>query len=187
LFVVDEAYLPFLEDEPNHTLVGELKTSRNLIVLRSMTKLYALPGLRLGYAIGSAQLAAAVRAQLPPWSVNGLAQAAGLLALDDRDFLASTRAWFHAERTAFDKALESLSQYLLPVPSQANFNVLRLQQGSSAGLTAALAKRGIAIRDASNFVGLSERDVRVAVRTADDNERLVTELHSFFDDQGSEE
>jgi threonine-phosphate decarboxylase len=184
LFVVDEAFLPFLEDEEDHSLVAELSGSANLIVLRSMTKLYALPGLRLGYAIAGVQLANSIRAQLPPWSVNGLAQAAGLAALEDRDFLARTRAWFSAERRVFDQVLDSLSHHLAIVPSQANFNLLRLRHGSSSWLAASLAERGIAIREASNFIGLSEGHFRVAVHKAPDNESLLGELRSLLGERG---
>jgi len=150
-----------------------------------MTKLYALPGLRLGYAIASVALANLIRAQLPPWSVNGLAQAAGHAALEDGAFLAQTRAWFGAERRVFDQALASLSHLLVIVPSQANFNLLRLRHGSAAWLTTVLAERGIAIREASNFIGLSEGDFRVALRGAPDNERLLSELRSVLGDRGA--
>lgn len=185
LFVVDEAFLPFREEELKHSVVAELKHAANLMVLRSLTKLYALPGLRLGYAVASASLASSFRVQLPPWSVNRLAQAAGLAALEDHDFLARTRAWFRTERSALDQALEGLSHHLQIIPSAVNFNLLRLRQGFSAGLATTLAERGIIIREAANFVGLSEDYFRVAMRTAPDNERLLGELASIFDDRGA--
>jgi threonine-phosphate decarboxylase len=176
LFVIDEAFLPFLEHEGEHSLVAEASAASNIIVLRSMTKVYAVPGLRLGYAVTNATLAQAIRNQLVPWSVNGLAQAAGLAALDDSGFLGTTRAWFKAERQAFDEALGSLAPHWEVIPSQANFSLLRLRQGSSSGLVQALAERGIAVREASNFVGLSAGYLRLALRKAEDNERLLGEM-----------
>jgi threonine-phosphate decarboxylase len=183
-FVVDESFLPFREDEQEHSLLPRLNGSTNYIILRSMTKLYALPGLRLGYAITNAPLARSIRAQLPPWSVNGLAQAAGRAALEDRDFLARTRAWFGSEHRTFHQALDSFGHHLAVVPSQANFILLRLRHGSSAWLAAALAEQGIAIREASNFIGLSEGHFRLAVRTATDNERLLSALRSLLGGKG---
>ncbi|HLJ93007.1 MAG TPA: threonine-phosphate decarboxylase CobD [Gemmataceae bacterium] len=184
-FVVDEAFLPFLESEPEHSLVPLVHGSAKVIVLRSLTKLFALPGLRLGYAIAARPFADSIRAELPPWSVNRLAQIAGLAALDDHDFLARTRTWFRAERSSFHQALEGLSHHLQIIPSEANFFLLRLRQGSSAGLATALAEDGISIRDASNFVGLAAGDFRVAVRTAAENSRLVGALHSLLDEKGN--
>jgi threonine-phosphate decarboxylase len=183
-FVVDEAFLPFLEQEQQLSLIGELGRLPNLIVLRSMTKLYALAGLRLGYAVASAPLANSIRTQLPPWSVNGLAQSVGLAALEDRAFLKATRAWFRVERESFDRALSSLCHGLEVVPSRANFTLLRLRQGSSAWLVRALAERGIVVREASNFIGLSEGYFRVALRTPPDNERLLHELGSLLGEKG---
>ena len=181
LFVIDEAFLPFLEKEGEHSLVAETSASPNLIVLRSMTKVYTVPGLRLGYAVMNATLAQAIRTQLAPWSVSNLAQAAGLAALDDSRFLEMTRAWFKAERKAFDRILASLAPHLEVIPSQANFSLLRLPNGSSGGLVQALAEKGIAVREASNFVGLSAGYLRVAVRLATDNERLIGEMRKALE------
>jgi threonine-phosphate decarboxylase len=182
-FVVDEAFLPFLEDEREHSLISGLSAFTNLIVVRSMTKVYAFPGLRLGYAVSNEALADLVRSQLPPWSVNRLAQAAGLAALADSGFLAQTRAWFKSERKSFSQALSRLSEHVDAVPSEANFTLLRLRHGTAAWMAQALAESGIAVREASNFVGLSERYIRVALRTSLDNERLLDKLRSVFQGQ----
>jgi threonine-phosphate decarboxylase len=180
LFAVDEAFLPFREDDREHSLIAEASASTNLIIIRSMTKVYALPGLRLGYAVTNAALADLIRSQLLPWSVNALAQAAGLAALADSGFLAQTRTWFNSERRSFNQTLDRLSEHADTIPSQANFTLLRLRHGTAAGMAQALAKSGIAVREASNFVGLSERHLRVALRTSLDNERLLDKLRSVF-------
>jgi threonine-phosphate decarboxylase len=183
LFAVDEAFLPFLQDEREHSLLSELSASPNLVIMRSLTKVYALPGLRLGYAVTNAALADSIRNQLPPWSVNTFAQAAGLVALADSGFLARTWTWFNSERKSFNQALASLSEHMDVVPSQANFTLLRLRHGTAAWMAQALAENGIAVREASNFVGLSERYLRVALRTSLDNERLLGKLASVFQEQ----
>ena len=94
------------------------------------------------------------------------------------------RAWFRAERQSFDRALESLSNGLEVVASRANFTLLRPRQDSSAWLVRALAERGLAVREASNFIGLSQGHFRVALRSAPDNARLLHELSSLLDEKG---
>jgi threonine-phosphate decarboxylase len=198
IFVVDEAFLPFLAEEKYHTLIPALERLRNLVVLRSLTKLYAFPGLRLGYAVLPARPTGLVNVALrsPPWSVNSLAQIAGLAALDDAEFLARTHAWLAAEHGRFVRRLAELSPDLQVVRSQANFILLRLRdapQTRRAGgvsprrsnapgspLVAQLAKRRISVRDASNFVGLDDHYIRVAVRTRAENDRLVAALSTLL-------
>jgi threonine-phosphate decarboxylase len=179
-FVVDEAFLPFLDSEAEHSLVPATARLPNLLVLRSMTKLYALPGLRLGYVVAGEGLARRVRTQRVPWSVNVLAQAAGVAALEDDSFLRQTRAWLRAELPSLAGRLRDLPSWIDPLPSRANFVLIRLQGITAPDLTHRLAARGIAVRDASNFVGLGGHYVRVAVRSAGDNRRLVDELVSLF-------
>src|SRR5262249_53346689 len=124
LFAVDEAFLPFHRDEAEHTLVPLLNRLPNLVVLRSLTKVYAVPGLRLGYAVTSADRAARLRAHLPPWSVNAVAQAVGLAVMEDRGFLGETHRWLASELPAFLEQLRALSARLPPVPSPADLLLL---------------------------------------------------------------
>jgi threonine-phosphate decarboxylase len=176
-FVVDEAFLPFLANEGKHSLIPAVKRLANLVVLRSLTKVYALPGLRLGYAVSNPQLAARIREQVVPWSVNTIAQAVGAAVLDDEVFLARTRAWLPAALESFNSRLAGCSSCLEPLPSRANFVLVRLNGITSGWLTRRLLERGIAVRDASNFVGLDDHFVRVALRQPEANERLLRELH----------
>src|SRR5262249_49752338 len=87
LFVIDESFLPFLREDPQVSLIPAVATFSNLIVLRSLTKIYAFPGLRLGYAAANPELARRIGSQIVPWSVNALAQKAGLAALRDAAYL----------------------------------------------------------------------------------------------------
>jgi threonine-phosphate decarboxylase len=176
LFVVDEAFLPFLPDEAEHSLVPLLGRLPNLVVLRSLTKLYALPGLRLGYAVAHPDLAERLRDQLVPWSVNALAQAAGVAALDDAAFLRRTRAWAGAELPFVNETLAGLTRNLEPVPSQAVFVLFRVRGLTAAWLAGALCESGIAVRDASNFVGLDAHYVRVSLRSPEHNRVLLWAL-----------
>jgi threonine-phosphate decarboxylase len=177
VFVVDEAFLPFREDEAEHTLLPVCERVPNLMVLRSLTKVYAVPGIRLGYAVATPALAARLREQVVPWSVNTMAQVAGVMALDHGGYLlAATHTWLRETREPFRAGLAGCSTCLKPLPSQANFLLVRLAEVTSGWLARRLAERHLAVRDASNFVGLDEHYVRIAVRTRSKNERLLREL-----------
>jgi threonine-phosphate decarboxylase len=176
VFVVDEAFLPFRPDESAHSLAAAVERLPNLIVVRSLTKLYALPGLRLGYALAAPEWAERLREQLPPWSVNALAQLAGLTALEDTLYLEATHTWFQTEPVRFFQKLRNLGDHLEALPMQANFILLRLRHASAETVARRLAERRILVRDASDFVGLGPSWVRVAVRTVAENERLLAAL-----------
>jgi len=183
MFVVDAAFEQMMIGKgaiSNWQQIGGLPP--NLIKLKSLTKCFALPGLRLGYATGRVDLIEKVRRQIVPWSVNTLAQVAGVAAMGD--FQASilrSRLGYADEVAGFRSQLAAMSRHVHVVPGQANFVLLRLLTITAPALCARLAERGIAIRDASNFVGLDERYVRIAVRTPADNQRLLTELKSILE------
>lgn len=175
MLVVDEAFVDFVT--PDERLTSLLARFDNLLLLRSMTKLYAIPGLRLGYLLGSAAAVNAIAELQPPWSVNALA--AGLVAplLADRDYLARTRAWLDAERPWLQGELAALG--LDVVPSHANFLLFRdarLQDargGSMPALLEHLARGGILVRHTHHFIGLEGAWLRVAVRSRPENRALV--------------
>jgi threonine-phosphate decarboxylase len=192
IYVVDEAFVPLclrdflvLRGYPS-SVIPLLSRAENLIVLRSMTKFFALPGLRLGYAVTAPELADRIRRALPGWPVNVLAQAAGLAALADRDFQGRTRDWLVAE-AGFLNCPELQVPGFRPLPSSASFVLVRLHKISSSELRSRLIRRGILIRDASNFVGLDDRYVRIAVRTKEDNRQLVGALREVLTEMPSAE
>jgi len=180
VFVLDEAFLPLLPDGEDQTLAPTAARAENMIVLRSLTKAYALPGLRLGYAVSNPRLAARLRAQVVPWSVNALAQAAGLAALDDDDFLCKSLTKLWREVEPFRAGLRFCSERLEPLPTRATFFLVRLHGLTSGRLAGRLAGRGIAVRDAANFVGLDARHVRLSVRSRSDNGALLDALQSVL-------
>jgi threonine-phosphate decarboxylase len=180
VFIVDEAFMPFREDETDHSLIPSLKSRQNVIIIRSMTKIYALAGLRLGYAVTSPRLASRLKEQLVPWAVNALAQVAGVAALDDGNYLATSRAWLGVMLSRILPRLANCSRCLRPVASEANFVLVHLSNVTAGWLSRRLAERGIAIRDASNFIGLDSHYVRFSLRRPDDNERLLRELRHVF-------
>ena len=173
LFVVDEAFADFVADYA--TLVRDLPV--NVVVLRSMTKFFAIPGLRLGFAVASPDMAARMREHLLPWSVNALAQAAGAAVLSDRDYADRSRQFVREQRESLAAGLGAIPG-LFVYPGCANFLLVRLNRSDvdAPALAARLIRRGIAIRVCDNYPGLDGRFFRVAVRTPQENARLLEEL-----------
>ncbi len=166
LFVVDEAYLPFA---PMARSALALDTP-NILVLRSMTKAYALAGLRLGYAVGPESLVTALKRTQPPWSVNVMAQAAGLVVLGQSQWLENTLARLQEDARNLMQTLRNMGRR--PHPSVTHYALLPV--GDASRMRAALLRQGIVVRDASSF-GLPQH-IRIAARTPAENARLVHAL-----------
>jgi len=167
LVVVDEAYRQFVDDPPATT---GLLSLGNVVLVRSLTKDYAMPGLRLGYALAPEPLRRALDAVRPPWSVNAVAQAAGLAALRDETHLRRARQEVRRARAYLSEALPGLGFRV--VPSAANF--LLVEVGDGAAVRSALLRRGLCVRDCASF-GLPAF-VRIGLRTVPECERLVAAM-----------
>lgn len=170
LLVVDEAYMPFVERA--ESLLDLLDDGA--VLLRSLTKDYALAGLRLGYALAAPEVVRALEKVRPPWSVNAAAQAAGLAALADREHLARARREVAAARSYLAHELPRLG--LRAIPSAANFLLVRV--GDAAALRAALLARGCCVRDCTSF-GLPEY-IRIGLRTVPECGCLVAAMREVL-------
>ncbi len=172
-FVIDEAFFDFVEK--TESLISNRPS--NVIILRSFTKFYAIPGLRLGYAIGEPHLIQKIKKVMPLWSVNGLAQAIGEHALQDHAYTLRTRALVQQQREFLLNEMQSIPG-LTVFSGQANFLLVRLDRQDVDGPTLArqMLSLGIAIRVCDNFNGLDKRFFRVAVRSEGENLKL---LHSL--------
>lgn len=175
--VVDEAFMDFCEES---SVKQTIALSDEAIVLRSMTKFYGIPGLRLGYAISNAALAERLDAAGGPWRVNTLALAAGAAALQDTSHNEKSLIYIRRERSALVEHLARFSQLSL-YPTSTNYLFVEIRRGvTSRELKELLLSRRILIRDCASFTGLSERFFRVAVRTRDENNRLLEALDSIL-------
>lgn len=172
LLVVDEAYVNFVEDRWDATPLLRGDEGESVVLLRSMTKDYGLTGLRLGYALASPGVVAGLARWQPDWSVNSLAQVAGLVALADADYLTSAR---RAVRESKDFLAESFKEMgFRSLPSAANF--LLVEVGDGAAWREKLMRKGIFVRDCASF-GLPDC-IRVGVRAMPDCRKLVEAMMS---------
>jgi len=174
--VIDEALIDFVEGESIKQLIRD---NPYLIVLRSLTKYYALPGLRLGYLLAHSRTVTHFAAYLEPWSVNGPAQKVALACLADESFGLKTDRWLQRERNFLAQALIALKG-LAPYPSSTNFLLVRIANGSDAlELRAFLWHKKILIRACNSFAGLGSDHFRVAVLRRNDNRRLLEALREW--------
>jgi threonine-phosphate decarboxylase len=175
--VVDETFIDFIEGESVKQLIRE---NPYLIVLRSLTKFYALPGLRLGYLLAHAQRVAQLAAYLEPWSVNGPAQKVALACLADPNFGLKTERWLHRERNFLAQALIALKDFQ-PYPSSANFLLIRIAKDNpdALELRSFLLRKKILIRACNSFAGLGSDHFRAAVLQRRDNLRLLEALREW--------
>jgi adenosylcobyric acid synthase len=176
-FIIDEAFLEFIED--GKTLGAE---AHNLLTLNSMTKFYGVPGLRIGYGILPPALAARLKEDLPPWTVNSLAQAVGTKALKDSAYQQKTRDACRQLGRELALELHKIG-HLKVYSSQANYFFIKvIGQGDARGLAEYCLQRRIMIRRCENYQGLDSSHLffRIAVRTRPENLRLVEVLHGYF-------
>jgi L-threonine-O-3-phosphate decarboxylase len=171
VLVVDEAFMEFTETEAE-SLAGRGDLP-GLVVVRSLTKLWALPGVRAGYLLCDPGLAAELRAARQPWSVNGIACAALIACAGDRTTPARVAERVTGARDELVAGLRRLPGVRV-WPSAANFLLLAVPAGEA--VRSRLAERGIAVRPADSFPGLGPDHLRVAVRPAAQVTRLVTAL-----------
>lgn len=201
LTVVDESYLPFLPDEADRTMIGPTSTRENLLVLRSFSNFYAMPGLRVGYAIAPPDMVTRLRQYQDPWTITAAAEAAALAAIEDSGYREQSvegiaresrrlveRLWeIPGLRPAWPDRVRPESAPPLP-----NFVLISLTQTDwdSVRLHEALARRGFLVRECSDFPGLevgslltgpdqlvaTRGQIRVAVRRPEENDRLLAKL-----------
>ena len=174
---VDECFIE-LSDRPADTLAKRAGELDNLVILRSLTKSFALAGLRLGYSISSPDIAARLQSMQVHWSVNGLAQAAGIAALrHPKGYLAKSRAAVRQGRKFLQDAIDNTKRELIPLQSAANYFQVYAPAWDSTKLRDTLLKTsGVLVRDCRTFNGMDNHHIRVAVKTPRENARLVSAL-----------
>lgn len=175
LVVVDEAFMDFLPPQQQQSLISVVQDYENLVILRSLTKFYSLPGLRLGYCIAHPSRLRRWQQWRDPWSVNSLAEAAAIAVVGDTEFQQATWNWLKVARMQLYQGLASLPG-LQPRISAANFLLVHSEQSASLLQENLLKHSQILIRDCLSFPELGDRFFRVAVRKEAENQRLLEGL-----------
>jgi threonine-phosphate decarboxylase len=171
--IVDEAFIDYCQAQ---SVVSMLHAYPRMMVLRSLTKFYAMPGLRIGYLVGASKVVDQLKDRQPPWSVNSLAQEVALAVLGDEAYATKSRTFMTSERSRFMRGLRALSNVYV-YPSSANFLLIELPATTCASeVTDRLAAARLLVRDCSAVPGLTAQMIRVAIRTAKENRRLIAAL-----------
>lgn len=178
--VVDESFLDFLPDEKDYSVRDLVRTYRHLLVVRSLTKFYAMPGLRLGFASGHESLVGRLEQGKDVWNVNSLAQAAGVAALGLKEYHSKSRRFVQQEKDWLYARLCEI-RGLKPLRPSVNFIMTDVSQTglTSAELTARMRAQGVLVRDCANYAGLEgQQYIRLAVRTREENEQMLKALEA---------
>lgn len=170
--ILDECFLEFL-DEPNRYEMSDLRGEYpNLLIIKAFTKIFSMPGLRLGYAISSNQdILEEMSWKLQQWNVSVPAQMAGVAALEKpKEYIRQTREYVSGQREYMRNIMKMMGYVVFA--SKANYLFFK----GRPGLEKEALEAGFLIRDCQNYEGLSEGFYRIAVRTKEENERLITWL-----------
>jgi len=176
--LLDEAFIDFIGE--HESLGREAVNYPNIIILRSLTKFFALPGLRLGFAIANRDLVSRIEKLKDPWNVNTFAAAVGREVLKDEEYIKRTREYIDRERNFLWHKLKEFDG-LKPFKPSANFILVKITGNFTASyLSRELLKKGIMIRTCGDFAFLDDTYFRVAVKSREDNETLIEALKSIL-------
>ena len=180
--VVDESFMDFIKTSEAFSALPLVKKYHNLFVLHSLTKFYAIPGLRLGFAATQKEVLKPLYQAKDPWNVNSLAQIAGSVALDDKIYQRRGRTYTRTEINYLYEELQTISKLKVYEPT-VNFILVNIAKTgfTSAQFRQKLLTYNIAIRDCANYPGLDEFYVRFAVRTREENDALIDALMEILD------
>ena len=181
-FIIDESYMPFVKSGEKISMIRI--GLPNVIILNSMSKIFKIPGLRIGFLISSKNIIKKLEPFMLPWSVNSIAQAAVLYLMEKRDevdvFIKETRDFIEIEREIFISKFENISSIKL-FPSTTTFILARLFGNYKAqNICSYMSQYKILIRDCSNFRGLSDNFIRISLKTRDINMMVADKILSFL-------
>ncbi len=185
---IDEAFIDFLKDRMKESIINTKENRYNLFVTRAFTKFFAIPGLRLGYGIYfDKNLEKEISEKKEPWSVNNIAEIAGLTVLDDTEYIEKTLKWITEEKIYMYEKLNEITG-IKPYKTETNFITVKIEDKLFSKelnvkiLREKILEYGILIRDASNFKFLDERFFRLAIKNRKNNDRVIETLKKIFDD-----
>ena len=184
---IDEAFIDFLKDGIKESIINTKENKQNLFVTRAFTKFFAIPGLRLGYGVYfDKNLEKGISEKKEPWSVNNIAEMAGLTVLDDTEYIEKTLKWITKEKIYMYEKLNEING-IKAYKTEINFITVKIEDKLFSKelnvkiLREKMLEYSILIRDASNFKFLDERFFRLAIKNRKNNTRVIEVLKEIFD------
>lgn len=174
IVAIDESFLDFVRDGERYSVINLLKEYNNIFIIKSMTKLFAIPGIRIGYGIcKNKEIISKMELASVPWNINILAEKAALESLKDREYIDKTISYIEEEKEYLYKELIKFNDIKVFNPS-VNFIMFKIK--NNIDLKMELMKENIIIRGCNNYIGLDDSYYRVAVRTREENKNLIIAL-----------
>ncbi|MCX7746416.1 MAG: threonine-phosphate decarboxylase CobD [Clostridia bacterium] len=174
VLIVDEAFIELTKEGNENSLIDQIENYHNLFIIRAFTKVFSIPGVRLGYGLGEAGLIKKMWRQKMPWSVNSFALSIGKVLPELKEYLSDTSGWLKEELHWFYDELTKIKELKVFKP-ETNFILIKIlcDRFDASRLFKALAARGIIIRDASNFKTLNNKFFRIAVKDRNSNVKFL--------------
>lgn len=184
MLMVDEAFIEFVDNNEELTMISHIENCNNLIVIRAATKFFGMPGIRLGYGIfGNEKLVQKIENAAEPWVLNTGAVIASDVIYNDKHYKEQTQKWINSERKNMFEML-SVIKNLKVFHSEANFHLLKSESKELSGqiLYHKMIEKGFLIRRSKGFQGLNDSYIRLAVKNNHDNKRIVAALKQIFEE-----
>ena len=178
LVVLDESFLDFIKEYKKYSAMEFLSTYDNLFIIKSLTKMFAIPGIRIGYTLTeNRKIIEEINKVTSPWNINIFAEKAAIVALEEKEYISKTIEYIEEEKDFLYNELTSFNKLKVFKPS---VNYIMFKNLSDIDLKEELLKRNIVIRSCSNYIGLDKSYYRIAVRKREENKILINELNCIL-------
>ena len=183
LLIVDETFMEFVEEEEKYSLVKYVEKYPNLFILKAVTKFFGLPGIRLGYGLTSNNdIIEKIYNYKEPWTINSFAYTLSNYIFKDQKYIEDSKEYYIDERNFMLSELKSINSIHV-YDTDTNFILIRLNDKRAKEIKVELLREGnILIRDASNFIGLDDRYIRIAIKSHKENELLIRHMKKLLGD-----
>lgn len=181
LLIVDETFMEFVYDDENYSLISYVEKYKNIFIIKAVTKFFGMPGIRLGYGVTSnKKLIDDIYRYKEPWTVNSFADTLSNYIFNDEEYIKSSKAYYFKERLYMLDSLRKIKKIHV-YDTDTNFILIRLKDINAEELKLNLFKESnILIRNASNFIGLDENYIRIAIKSHEENQLILKELNKLL-------
>lgn len=181
LLIVDETFMEFVHEEENYSLIKYVEKYKNIFIIKAVTKFFGMPGLRLGYGVTSnKKLINDIYRYKEPWTVNSFADTLSNYIFKDEEYIKSSKEYYLKERSYMINELRKIENIHV-YDTDTNFILMELKDIKADELKFKLFKESnILIRNASNFIGLGEKHIRIAIKSHEENQLILKELNKLL-------
>ncbi|WP_419749659.1 pyridoxal phosphate-dependent aminotransferase [Terrisporobacter petrolearius] len=181
LLIVDETFMEFVHEEENYSLIKYVEKYKNIFIIKAVTKFFGMPGLRLGYGVTSnKKLINDIYRYKEPWTVNSFADTLSNYIFNDKEYITSSKEYYLKERLYMINELRKIENIHV-YDTDTNFILMELKDIKADELKFKLFKESnILIRNASNFIGLGEKHIRIAIKSHEENQLILKELNKLL-------